>query len=153
MKESPACACGLGPTCCCASGPRQITSSVQTYASMGGVQLPATYRLERLPSQQTPSFDPILALAEQALARAGLQRNDDSGNQFSGHFVNGQLQGAGTYDSVDGEQYIGVTVGYGGAVPLWGGDMAELTKPVAQGGSFWVFKIPAWDSKSKTAQR
>jgi hypothetical protein len=32
----------------------------------------------------------------------------------------------------DGEQYIGVTVGYGGAVPLWGGDMAELTKPVAR---------------------
>ncbi len=51
----------------------------------------------------------------------------------------------------DGEQYIGVTVGYGGAVPLWGGDMAELTKPVAQGGSFWVFKIPAWDTK--TAKR
>ncbi|MFG0827129.1 quinoprotein ethanol dehydrogenase [Pseudomonas sp. CJQ_7] len=51
----------------------------------------------------------------------------------------------------DGEQYIGVTVGYGGAVPLWGGDMAELTKPVAQGGSFWVFKIPSWDNK--TAQR
>ena len=51
----------------------------------------------------------------------------------------------------DGEQYIGVTVGYGGAVPLWGGDMAELTKPVAQGGSFWVFKIPSWDNK--TAQK
>ena len=44
-----------------------------------------------------------------------------------------------------GEQYIGVTTGYGGAVPLWGGDMAELTKPVAQGGSFWVFKLPSWD--------
>ncbi len=47
----------------------------------------------------------------------------------------------------DGEQYIGVTSGYGGAVPLWGGDMAELTKPVAQGGSFWVFKLPSWDKK------
>lgn len=42
----------------------------------------------------------------------------------------------------DGEQYIGVTAGYGGAVPLWGGDMADLTKPVSQGGSFWVFKLP-----------
>lgn len=41
----------------------------------------------------------------------------------------------------DGEQYLGVTVGYGGAVPLWGGDMADLTRPVAQGGSFWVFKL------------
>ena len=41
----------------------------------------------------------------------------------------------------DGKQYIGVTSGYGGAVPLWGGDMAELTKRVSQGGSFWVFAI------------
>lgn len=45
---------------------------------------------------------------------------------------------------MDGEQYIGVTSGYGGAVPLWGGGMAELTKPVSQGGSFWVFKVPTW---------
>ena len=49
---------------------------------------------------------------------------------------------------MDGEQYIGVTTGYGGAVPLWGGEMAELTKPVAQGGSFWVFKLPSWDTSS-----
>ncbi len=41
----------------------------------------------------------------------------------------------------DGKQYIGITSGYGGAVPLWGGDMAELTKRVSQGGSFWVFAI------------
>jgi alcohol dehydrogenase (cytochrome c) len=26
--------------------------------------------------------------------------------------------------------------------------MAELTKPVAQGGSFWVFKLPSWDNKT-----
>ena len=36
---------------------------------------------------------------------------------------------------MDGEQYIGIQSGYGGAVPLWGGDMAELTKQVSQGGS------------------
>lgn len=41
----------------------------------------------------------------------------------------------------NGEQYIGLASGYGGAVPLWGGDMADLTKPVSQGGSFWVFKL------------
>jgi len=45
---------------------------------------------------------------------------------------------------MDGEQYIGVASGYGGAVPLWGGDMAVLTKSVSQGGSFWVFKLPEW---------
>lgn len=42
----------------------------------------------------------------------------------------------------DGEQYIGLASGYGGAVPLWGGDMADLTRTVTQGGSFWVFKLP-----------
>ncbi len=43
---------------------------------------------------------------------------------------------------MDGEQYIGIQSGYGGAVPLWGGDMADLTKQVTQGGSMWVFKLP-----------
>lgn len=42
---------------------------------------------------------------------------------------------------MDGEQYIGIASGYGGAVPLWGGDLAEMTRKVSQGGSFWVFKI------------
>ena len=43
---------------------------------------------------------------------------------------------------MDGEQYVAIQSGYGGAVPLWGGDMAELTKQVTQGGSLWVFKLP-----------
>ena len=52
----------------------------------------------------------------------------------------------------DGEQYIGLSSGYGGAVPLWGGDMAELTKQVTQGGSYWVFKLPKAPS-SKAANK
>jgi len=43
---------------------------------------------------------------------------------------------------MDGEQYVGIQSGYGGAVPLWGGDMADLTKQVTQGASMWVFKLP-----------
>ena len=43
---------------------------------------------------------------------------------------------------MDGKQYVGITSGYGGAVPLWGGDTADLTKQVQQGGSFWVFELP-----------
>ena len=43
---------------------------------------------------------------------------------------------------MDGEQYIAIQSGYGGAVPLWGGDLAELTKQISQGGSMWVFKLP-----------
>lgn len=46
-----------------------------------------------------------------------------------------------TWES-DGKQYVGIASGYGGAVPLWGGDMADLTKQVQQGGSFWVFELP-----------
>jgi len=47
-----------------------------------------------------------------------------------------------TWEDDDGKQYIGIASGYGGAVPLWGGDMAVLTTRVSQGGSFWVFELP-----------
>lgn len=42
----------------------------------------------------------------------------------------------------NGKQYLGIASGYGGAVPLWGGDMADMTKQVSQGGAFWVFELP-----------
>ena len=41
----------------------------------------------------------------------------------------------------DGEQYISVTSGWGGAVPLWGGDVAKRVNYLEQGGSVWVFKL------------
>ncbi|MGB7989852.1 MAG: PQQ-dependent methanol/ethanol family dehydrogenase [Candidatus Methylophosphatis roskildensis] len=41
----------------------------------------------------------------------------------------------------DGEQYIGVAAGWGGAVPLWGGDVAKRVNMLNQGGSMWVFKL------------
>lgn len=41
----------------------------------------------------------------------------------------------------DGEQYIGVVAGWGGAVPLWGGDVAKKVNYLNQGGSMWVFKL------------
>jgi len=42
---------------------------------------------------------------------------------------------------MDGEQYIAVPSGWGGAVPLWGGDVAKRIKTLNQGGSLWVFKL------------
>ena len=42
---------------------------------------------------------------------------------------------------MDGEQYIAVTSGWGGAVPLWGGEVAKQVKDISQGGSLWVFKL------------
>ena len=60
----------------CATGPRELTTSVQTYANMSGVALPATYRMEILPSQaQQQSFARIEAAAQQALQRVGLTRD------------------------------------------------------------------------------
>ena len=41
----------------------------------------------------------------------------------------------------DGEQYIAVSAGWGGAVPLWGGDVAKRVNYLEQGGSIWVFKL------------
>ncbi|NMG29833.1 methanol/ethanol family PQQ-dependent dehydrogenase [Aromatoleum evansii] len=40
-----------------------------------------------------------------------------------------------------GEQYVAVVSGWGGAVPLWGGDVAKRVNFLEQGGSVWVFKL------------
>ena len=42
---------------------------------------------------------------------------------------------------MDGEQYIAVPSGWGGAVPLWGGEVAKRISYLTQGGSLWVFKL------------
>ncbi|MBX3685219.1 MAG: PQQ-dependent methanol/ethanol family dehydrogenase [Rhodocyclaceae bacterium] len=42
---------------------------------------------------------------------------------------------------VNGEQFIAVASGWGGAVPLWGGDVARRVNFLEQGGSVWVFKL------------
>jgi len=38
-------------------------------------------------------------------------------------------------------QYVAVVSGWGGAVPLWGGDVAKKVSFLEQGGSVWVFKL------------
>lgn len=40
-----------------------------------------------------------------------------------------------------GEQYVAVVSGWGGAVPLWGGDVAKKVNYLEQGGSVWVFRL------------
>ena len=42
---------------------------------------------------------------------------------------------------MDGEQYVAVVSGWGGAVPIWGGEIARFVKDLNQGGSLWVFKL------------
>lgn len=40
-----------------------------------------------------------------------------------------------------GRQFVAVTSGYGGAVPLWGGEVAKRVKYLNQGGSLFVFEL------------
>ena len=42
----------------------------------------------------------------------------------------------------DGEQYVSVISGWGGAVPLWGGEVAKKVSYLNQGGTLWTFKLP-----------
>lgn len=60
----------------CATGTATLTSQVQSYSSMQGIALPATYRMEILPSQaQQESFSQIEYAAQAALERVGLHRD------------------------------------------------------------------------------
>lgn len=70
----------------CASGPSTYTASVQSYASMAGVPLPTTYRLELLPSQiqHQQNFAVIANAAQQALDSVGLQK---AANPTQAHLV------------------------------------------------------------------
>ncbi len=42
----------------------------------------------------------------------------------------------------DGEQWVAIAAGWGGAVPLWGGEVAKAVKDINQGGTVWAFKLP-----------
>ncbi len=42
----------------------------------------------------------------------------------------------------DGEQYVTVISGWGGAVPLWGGEVAQKVNYLNQGGLLWTFRLP-----------
>ncbi len=50
----------------------------------------------------------------------------------------------------NGEQFISVVSGWGGAVPLWGGDVAKKVNYLEQGGMVWVFKLPRTGRTAKT---
>ncbi|SIS54707.1 alcohol dehydrogenase (cytochrome c) [Roseivivax lentus] len=42
----------------------------------------------------------------------------------------------------DGEQYVSIISGWGGAVPLWGGEVAKKVNYLNQGGMLWTFRLP-----------
>ncbi|MCA8881904.1 MAG: PQQ-dependent methanol/ethanol family dehydrogenase [Rhodobacteraceae bacterium] len=42
----------------------------------------------------------------------------------------------------DGEQWVAIISGWGGAVPLWGGEVAKKVNYLNQGGMVWAFHLP-----------
>ncbi|TJZ91834.1 PQQ-dependent dehydrogenase, methanol/ethanol family [Paracoccus gahaiensis] len=42
----------------------------------------------------------------------------------------------------EGEQFVSIVSGWGGAVPLWGGEVAKKVNYLNQGGMVWTFKLP-----------
>lgn len=73
--------CALALVLAGCSSTRVIDNDVRSYSTLKAMPAPPTYRLERLPSQQTdsPFREMIERLATSALANVGMQRDDQNG--------------------------------------------------------------------------
>ncbi|MDX1606167.1 MAG: PQQ-dependent dehydrogenase, methanol/ethanol family, partial [Candidatus Competibacterales bacterium] len=67
--------------------------------------------------------------------------NAETGEQLWQFQTGSGIVGCPVTWEMDGEQYIAVPSGWGGAVPLWGGDVAKRVNYLNQGGMLWVFKL------------
>jgi alcohol dehydrogenase (cytochrome c) len=67
--------------------------------------------------------------------------DDETGEELWSFQTGSGIVGQPVTWEMDGEQYIAVTSGWGGAVPLWGGEVAKKVNYLNQGGSVWVFKL------------
>lgn len=55
-----------------------LDNSVQSFSSLAGMPARPTYRFERLPSQQDPGHAALESMADAALHKAGLRRDDSN---------------------------------------------------------------------------
>ncbi|PCH50982.1 MAG: PQQ-dependent dehydrogenase, methanol/ethanol family [Hyphomicrobiales bacterium] len=68
--------------------------------------------------------------------------DDETGEELWSFQTGSGIVGQPITWEMDGEQFIAVSSGWGGAVPLWGGEVAKKVNYLNQGGSIWVFKLP-----------
>jgi alcohol dehydrogenase (cytochrome c) len=70
-----------------------------------------------------------------------LALDDESGETLYSFNVGSGIVSSPVTWTQNGEQYIAIVSGWGGAVPLWGGEVAKLVKNINQGGTVHVFKL------------
>ena len=76
--------------------------------------------------------------------------DDKSGKELWSFNTGSGIVGSPITWEQDGEQMISIVSGWGGAVPLWGGEVAKTVANLNQGGMVWTFKLPKQlASKSK----
>ncbi|MGF1660100.1 MAG: PQQ-dependent methanol/ethanol family dehydrogenase [Rubrimonas sp.] len=68
--------------------------------------------------------------------------DDETGERLWSFQTGSGIVGQPVTWEMDGEQFVTVASGWGGAVPLWGGEVAARVKYLNQGGMIWTFKIP-----------
>lgn len=68
--------------------------------------------------------------------------NDETGEEVWSFQTGSGIVGQPVTWEQDGEQYVSVISGWGGAVPLWGGEVAKKVNYLNQGGMLWTFRLP-----------
>lgn len=68
--------------------------------------------------------------------------DDETGEQLWSFQTGSGVVGQPITWEEDGEQYVAIMSGWGGAVPLWGGEVAQTVSYLNQGGMLWAFKLP-----------
>ena len=128
---------------------REVDSQVQSWSTLRALPVPPTYRLEKLPSQQSTdkAFASIEALAHQALQRAGLQRDDAAARLAV------QVSVRASQALPDWPHYPplwGWGPGWGGRYPLRAGMLLRIDRLVEFDDFFWVLDYKS--SRDDTAR-
>ena len=68
--------------------------------------------------------------------------DDETGEKLWSFQTGSGIVGQPVTWEMDGEQYVSIVSGWGGAVPLWGGEVAKKVNYLNQGGMVWTFRLP-----------
>jgi len=68
--------------------------------------------------------------------------DDETGEELWSFQTGSGIVGQPITWEMDGEQFVSVISVWGGAVPLWGGEVAAKVNYLNQGGMLWTFRLP-----------